>query len=394
MLMHFRAFVSLLAVAMLLCSCSRDSNRGNKIAIGDKATVHSAVLNEDRDVVIYLPPGYPQKGIQYPVVYMLDGDSHFHHASGITQFLSSSGVTAPLIFVGVGNTDRDRDLTPSRLTDTLHRLPTSGGGKIFLKFLTEELVPYMKSRYQVGPYKILVGHSLGGLFAVHTLISKPESFSSYIAISPSLWWNKTAELDTAKAFFRSHPILRNSLYMAVGDEGEEMIAAAQGLTKIIEEASPQDMRWKLTLMPNENHGSIVHRALYDGLEYTFSPLNHPPEAVFLDTAALSNHFVALSNDLGYTVVASERLVARKGFQFLGEKKIPAAIAMFQYNVRRFPDLPDAYDHLVAAYEQSNQLEPAIKNCELALEKAKKISDPAVPYYEKNLVDLKKKLEGR
>lgn len=391
---RFRTFVLLLTVAMLVCSCSRDSNRDNKIAIGEKVVVHSTVLDEDRNVIIYLPPGYPQQGIRYPVVYMLDGDGHFHHASGITQFLSSSGVTPPLIFAGVGNTDRDRDLTPSRLTDTLHRFPTSGGGENFLKFLTEELVPYIKSRYQVGPYKILVGHSLGGLFAVHTLISKPESFSAYIAISPSLWWNRKAELDTAKAFFKLHPGMRHSLYIAVGDEGDDMIASARGLSRIIEEASPRDMRWKLTLMPNENHGSIVHRALYDGLEYTFSPLSHPPEAVFLDTAALVRHFVALSEELGYTVVASERSVARKGFQFLGEKKVPPAIALFQYNVKRFPDLPDAYDHLVTAYELSNQLELAITNCELALQKAKKISDPAVPYYEKNLTDLRKKLERR
>ena len=389
-----RIFVRLLAVAMLLGSCSRNSDPDNKITIGDRATVYSAILNEDRNVIIYLPPGYPQPDIWYPVVYMLDGDWHFHHASGITQFLTSSAVTAPLILVGIGNTDRDRDLTPSRLSDSLHRFPTSGGGENFLKFLTEELAPYMKSRYQVGPYKILAGHSLGGLFAVHTLISKPESFNAYVAISPSLWWNKKAELDTAKAFFKSHPRVKHSLYMAVGDEGEEMIATARGFVKTIEEASPQQMRWKLTLMPDENHGSIVHRALYDGLEYTFSPLNHPPDAALLDTAALSHHFISLSEELGYTVAASERLVARRGFQFLAEKKIPAALALFHYNVKRFPDLPDAYDHLVTAYELNNQLELAIVNCQLALEKAKKTSDSTVPYYEKNLADLKKKRDAR
>ena len=88
------------------------------------------------------------------------------------------------------------------------------------------------------------------------------------------------------------------------------------------------------------------------------------------------------------------MVARMGFQMLEQKKTRAAIALFAYNVRRFPDLPDAYDHLVGAYEQSNQLELAMKNCELGLEKARKISDPTVPYFERSLADLRKRLEKR
>jgi uncharacterized protein len=394
MLIRFRGFKLLLAVALVLCSCSKQSNQGNAIAIGSKSTVHSAVLEEDREIVIYLPPGYPQPDIRYPVVYMLDGDSHFHHASGVVQFLTSSGVTAPLILVGVGNTDRNRDMTPSRSTDTMHVLPTSGGADKFLKFLTGELAAYMKSHYQVGPYKILVGHSFGGLFALHTLISSPESFSAYIAISPSLWWNKRAELDSAKAFFKLHPRLKNSLYMAVGAEGEGMVAAARTFDSVLVKASPMDLRWQFKYMPNENHGSIVHRALYDGLEYTFSPLSRPPETVLLDTSALERHFAALSDELGYKVVASERMVARMGFQFLTQKKPRSAIALFQYNVRRFPDLPDAYDHLVAAYEQDNQLDQAVKYCELGLEKAKQSSSTDVPYFEKNLADIRKRIEKR
>jgi predicted alpha/beta superfamily hydrolase len=393
-LMRCPILVSLFVAAVLFSACSRNSGNGGSIAIGENRTVRSNLLNEDRHIVIYLPPGYPQQGIRYPVVYMLDGDSHFHHASGIIQFLTSSGVTAPLILVGVGNTDRTRDLTPSRLTDTLHRSLTSGGANTFLKFLTEELAGFMKSQYQVGPYKILVGHSLGGLFALHTFVTKPHSFNAYIAISPSLWWNKRSELESAKAFCESRPTVKNSLYMVVGNEGEGMIAASRGFARILQDAPIQDLRWKFVPMPNEDHGSIVHRALYDGLEFTFAPLNHLPEVACLDTAALSRYFVALSDELGYPVAASERLVARTGFRLLEEKKTQAAIALFQYNVKRFPELPDCYDHLVVAYEQSNQLELAIKSCEAGLEKARKASDPSVPYFEKSLADLKVRLARR
>jgi uncharacterized protein len=379
---------------ILLSSCSKKPGRDGGITIGEKLTLHSTMLNEDRSIVVYLPPMYPQPLIEYPVVYMLDGDSHFHHASGAIQFLASSGVTPPLILVGIGNTDRDRDMTPTPSADTLHRLPTSGGAGKFLKFLTEELSGYMKSHYQVGPYRILVGHSLGGLFAIHTLTSRPESFNAYVAISPSLWWNKNAEIDSVAVFFQSHPIIRKTLYLTVGDEGENMIASAQKVDSIMRKAKLRDMRWKLALMPGEDHGSIVHRALYDGLEYIFSPLTHPPEDALADTAKLESHFAALSTELGYTVTPSEQLVSKLGFQLLHKKRTTQAITMFQYNVRRFPELADAYEHLSLAYEQNNQLELAIKSCELALEKARKHSDPFVPYFQRNLEELKRKVRER
>jgi tetratricopeptide (TPR) repeat protein len=109
---------------------------------------------------------------------------------------------------------------------------------------------------------------------------------------------------------------------------------------------------------------------------------------------LESHFAALSTELGYTVIPSERLVSKLGFQLLGKKRTTQAIMLFQYNARRFPELADAYEHLSVAYEQNNQLQLAKKSCELALEKARKHSDPLVPYYQRTLEELKKKMGER
>ena len=71
------------------------------LKIGQKISIHSEVLNETRDVWIYLPPNYSDKYFQaqqFPVLYVLDGDAHFHSLSGLIQILGS-GITKPLQYL-------------------------------------------------------------------------------------------------------------------------------------------------------------------------------------------------------------------------------------------------------------------------------------------------------
>lgn len=115
----------------------------NKIVIGETQKIHSKVLNEDRFISIYLPPGYAQSKDKYFVIYLLDGPDHFHHVTGVVRFLAQQGVAPDMIVVGIANTDRTRDLTPK--PDSLDRqLPTAGGSEKFLQFLTDELKPYVQ----------------------------------------------------------------------------------------------------------------------------------------------------------------------------------------------------------------------------------------------------------
>src|ERR1044071_8048122 len=169
--------------------------------------LHSAVLREDRLVLIRTPPGYESNQARYPVLYMTDGDAHMGHTASTIEFLVQNGRIPDLIVVGVTNTDRTRDLTPAKSTDKTPggdlRFPTSGGADNFLKFFETELIPKIEEQYRVQPYRILAGHSLGGLFAIHAMISKPGLFNSYIAVSPSLQWEHDEALKRAEAFLKN-----------------------------------------------------------------------------------------------------------------------------------------------------------------------------------------------
>jgi len=78
----------------------------------------------------------------YPVMYLLDGEMHFHHATGAVQFLATNGRIPEMIVIGISNTDRKRDLTPSTgVASDLKEDPTAGGADRFLKFMVDELAP-------------------------------------------------------------------------------------------------------------------------------------------------------------------------------------------------------------------------------------------------------------
>src|SRR5580700_1990918 len=161
--------------------------------IPQKLTVHSNVLNEDRVVWVRTPHGYDQGKDLLPVLYLTDGPGHINEIGSTIDFLVGNNRMPPLIVVGIANTYRTRDLTPTRsdekAPDGTVAFPTSGGADHFLDFIQSELMPEIDKQYRVAPYRIFSGHSFGGLLAIHILTTRPDMFQAYIAVSPSLQWD-------------------------------------------------------------------------------------------------------------------------------------------------------------------------------------------------------------
>jgi len=219
-------FSLLMATNFLFPVVTFSQDTPKAITIGKKLKFYSEVLKEERLLFLYLPSGYDQLEESFPVLYLLDGDAHFHHTTGTVQFLAQNGRIPDMIIVAIQNTERTRDLTPPTQTDTEGDYATSGGADNFLVFLKNELIPHIDQTYRTRPYRLLVGWSLGGLFAIHTLVKQPDVFNSYLAISPSLWWNDQALIQEMKTSLKNNPDLMGDLYMTMGNEGGKMLGAA------------------------------------------------------------------------------------------------------------------------------------------------------------------------
>ncbi|MEM9931088.1 MAG: alpha/beta hydrolase-fold protein, partial [Bacteroidota bacterium] len=240
------------------------------IEIGHSYSIHSAILDEDRPLHVYLPRGYRKAKKNYPVIYLLDGGSNFHHTTASADFLARRGRIPEMIVIGLPNTgQRTRDLTPPTATGK-EDFPTAGGADNMLRFITDEVMPHMKANYRVSDYKLLIGHSFGGLFATHTLLHHPGIFNSYIAISPSLWWDEQdLVLNQSTAFFAEQDDLKGHFYMTMGSEDGTMVGGAWKLAALLEEKGPDGLHWDFNRMEEETHGTIPFRSTYKGLEYIF-----------------------------------------------------------------------------------------------------------------------------
>ena len=180
------------------------------ITIGTADTMWSPTLKETRRFLVYTPPSYTDTTYapkRYPVIYLLDGEAHFHSVSGLIQILGT-GVNATfvlpeMIVVAITNTNRTRDMTPTHTDKDPTGKPqpglrASGGMANFLKFIQSELAPRIERTYRTAPYRVFIGHSLGGITTIDALYTMPDAFNAYVAIDPSLWWDDRLLLKQAR----------------------------------------------------------------------------------------------------------------------------------------------------------------------------------------------------
>lgn len=129
--------------------------------MADSFTINSKILNEERQIYVYLPKGHEESGEVYPAIYLLDGHRLFNVTSSFVEYYSGSSRIPPLIVVGIASTDRRRDFTPTAREGDGRRPPGGGGADDFLRFIAEELFPQIESKYPTRDYRTLIGHSLG-----------------------------------------------------------------------------------------------------------------------------------------------------------------------------------------------------------------------------------------
>jgi len=353
--------------------------------------LHSAVLNEDRVVLVRTPPGYETNKLNYPVLYMSDGDAHMGHTASTIEFLTQNGRIPDLIVVGVTNTDRTRDLTPAKSNDKDAggnlRFPTSGGADNFLKFFETELIPEIEKEYRVQPYRIFAGHSLGGLFAIHAMISKPGLFNSYVAVSPSLQWEHDEALKRAETFLKNQKELKVTLFVSIGNEPGAIGDDFDKFKAMLEKSKIKGFEWQAERMLDEDHGSVVLRSHYFGLRKVYDGWQGPRDmksgAVIGGLQGADAHYKKLSERFGYSIPTPEALINQIGYQFMFDGKPDDAIAAFKANVERYPGSANVYDSLAEAYERGGRIDLAEPLYDKARALGEQNNDPNAAIYKAN-----------
>jgi predicted alpha/beta superfamily hydrolase len=159
--------------------------------------LRSEATGRDYRISLFTPP-LPAPDPGYPILYLVDANLTFPVAAAMAAAFAMEGRAAIVVGVGYPTEDilelmnlRRRDLTPPVPRDASEaaNIEEHGGSEAFLRFLVDELRPQILDHHNVDPTRqALFGHSLGGLFVAATLVTRPETFSTLIASSPTLYW--------------------------------------------------------------------------------------------------------------------------------------------------------------------------------------------------------------
>ena len=296
------------AVAEYLSGNTPMTNEIRSISFGEnteRLVIMSQVLDHEIELR-FAQVGAVEADARVPAVYVLDGQSQFGTATDATRMLARTGEVVPHVIVAVGYPDslalmaritrRMLDLTPTRdeaweseqeamgLTDVM-----TGGAASFMECLQREVLPMIEEGLPADPKRrVLYGHSLGGLFTLHTMFERPDAFSAYIAASPSLWWGDGYMLRREQEYANAYDDLATRLFTSVGglestplpnatDERREeierlgVVAKFEGFVDALPGRGYPSLQFESHVFDGETHVSVMPAALSRGLRAVLAP---------------------------------------------------------------------------------------------------------------------------
>jgi hypothetical protein len=382
--------IAMIALFLLFCTngikAQISQTQPKQIVIGSIDKIQSKILNEQREVWVYVPRSASDTNYsiqRYPVVYLLDGELFFSSVVGIIQILSSAYVCPEMIVVGILNTDRTRDLTPTHM-DSWQVMSlvldsdvckNSGGGEKFISFIEKELIPYIDSLYPTASYQILIGHSFGGLTVMNTLIHHTNLFKAYIAIDPAMSWDNQKLLKEAKKVLATNTYSGVSLFLGIANTmnvGMDTIKVKKDTTKSTEHIrSVLDLRnylnsnkqnqleYAYKYYNNDEHNSVPLIAEYDAIRFIF---NYYHLSLFYNGYRnIENLYENVSKHFGYKVKPPESMVNELAYTDLYFKHFDEALYLFKLNVINYPESYNAYDSMGDFYDAKGDKVSAIEN---------------------------------
>ncbi|WP_428331168.1 alpha/beta hydrolase-fold protein [Mucilaginibacter sp.] len=404
-----KPFLLILLLSIFSSVTAQDIKNGQIIS-GHTDTVQSKILGEKRAVWIHLPEGAgsPENAMRYPVVYLLDGAEFFSPVTGMITYLSEKNgnmICPDMIVVGITNTDRTRDLTPTYgkldFTDKpTDDFKTSGGGEKFTAFIEKELIPHIDSIYPAAPFRMLVGHSFGGLTAVNILINHTNLFNAYTIIDPSMWWDGKKLLKQAQEVLKQKDFSGRSVFLGIAntmpDDMDTLhvrhdtsgvnnhIRSILKLKDVFQQNTANGLKWDYKYYKDDNHNSSPLIAEYDGFRFLFDYYKLPNaiDAKLYDATAkidvgavLLAHYAAISKHMGYQVLPPQSILHDMGYNFMEINLPDRALAVFEMNIKYYPKSYLVYDSMGDYYDM------------------KKDKEQAIMYYKKSIA-LKDNLETR
>lgn len=253
---------SLAFVLFTLCSitCNAENNSGNSttqnIILGEvtQISLNSAALQQQRQLMVYLPEHYSTGEKHYPVLYLLDGERHLNHTITAYKLYRELALVPEMLIVAIPNFQAP----DARQNDFYH------AKQKFREFLKSEVLATINQTYRTNGDNSLYGHSLAGFFTLDLLSQAPELFKRYIAASPPLHSTGKALYRTLlKVEFEAPKVLYITL-ASPEDEGDNVTSAFNLFLANMNNAMPDNLSFQHDRFNDQTHISNYYVTLFNG----------------------------------------------------------------------------------------------------------------------------------
>jgi predicted alpha/beta superfamily hydrolase len=259
--------------------------------------LESSIVNDTFRLHIALPANYAKPGAAYPVLYSSDGDTLFPLLRSTVETLTADWEMPLLIIVGIGyDTDeakeflryRERDLLPTDASATYatRRQPFTRAGirrgqaGPFLRFIREELQPFVNANYRTNPDdSTYAGTSYGGLFGLYTLFHHPDTFTRYVIGSPATHHDNRVVFAYEGDYAADHDDLPARVFLSVGareelddpliDPALQFVSNVKALAKMLQERNCPGLQLTTRVFEGETHASVILRTFAAGLRVNY-----------------------------------------------------------------------------------------------------------------------------
>ncbi|MDR0229174.1 MAG: alpha/beta hydrolase [Flavobacteriaceae bacterium] len=321
------------------------------INIGTTFKIHATKLKEDRTIQVYLPTSYLDTSISkqsYPVIYLLDGESNFNYLSAYVEKLSKGPYPSipEAIIIGIPNTNRTRDLTPTKpiqmTTEQSQKIKGEMGGNInFFSFIEDDLLPYITTTYRTNGYNILIGHSFGGITALNYMLKDNNHFKSFIVHDPSIWWDDQYILREYQATLQKDFKNKKLFLTQVGEsENKDHLSAhysgIQSFNSLLQNNNYKGLTYKYQQYEGEDHGSIPLKGNLDGLRYIFDDFKINFKDIVKQPTLIQDTYQKLSKELGHPFTPNEAYLKTIINYFIKNKETEQIAPLIEYTKSIYP----------------------------------------------------------
>jgi predicted alpha/beta superfamily hydrolase len=226
-----------------------------------------------------LPASYTKEtSRRYPVVFVTDGYWDFVKISAIEGGLVYDKVAPEFITVGIGYAGENLDYGKMRAWE-LSPVPmgnseTSGHAADFLRTIETEIIPFIEHEYRADPkHRVMAGASLGGLFTLYAMYTKPDLFEGYIAATPAVVVGNDWLFGYEEAFAKSGRAINARLFVSGGgNESPNFLGGIKRFDQRIASRNYPGITYQFRIIDGERHAGMQFESYTRGLRFVFAPL--------------------------------------------------------------------------------------------------------------------------